>query len=101
MELKFKRSESIAKPLDLEIGKRTVFLRKNIKSVSRTDSDGNVTVFWTYEEAKLTPEKFNEYANCLAVKSALSGDDNQFVIMEAIADLYDAIAKLQLGGAEE
>lgn len=118
MELKFRHSESTVEPSSLEVSKHTVFLRRNILKDDRIDSDGNTTVFWTYEEAKLSLEEFNEYAKYVSVQSALSGandsnnilriidgqatgDDNQLIIMEAIADLYDAIAMLQLGGTEE
>ena len=117
MEPIYQYSESTVKPLTLEIGKRTVFLRKNIVEEKRTYEDGSTTLFYVYEEAKMSHEDFNKYSNYIAAKNAINGvndsenisnlvigqengDNNQMIIMEAIADLYDAVASLSLGGTE-
>ena len=117
MEPIYVHSESTVKPSTLEIGKRTVFLRKNIVEEKRTDEDGSTTLFYVYEEAKMSHEDFNKYSNYIAAKNAINGvndsenisnlivgqengDNNQMIIMEAIADLYDAVASLSLGGAK-
>ena len=117
MEPIYVHSESTVKPSTLEIGKRTVFLRKNIIEEERTDDSGNTTIFYIYEEAKMSHEDFNKYSNYIAAKNAINGvndsenisnlvigqengDNNQMIIMEAIADLYDAVASLSLGGTE-
>lgn len=69
------------------------------------------TVYWTYQEAALTPEEFNEYTSLLIAENAIkgtndsdnivqimvgqeAGDTNQLTIMEAIADLYDIVATM-------
>ena len=102
MKIIYENSESTIKPLTVEVCKTTVYLRKNIKS-----KDG----LWSYEEARLTHEEFNEYSKVLAASNAISseevpenisqlisgqenGDNNQLIIMEAIADLYDVIASM-------
>jgi hypothetical protein len=112
MELIYRYSESTVKPSELEIGKRTVFLRKDFEEIERYDEVSDTTVtFWTYQEAKLTHEEFAEYSKYVAASNAIkgtndsenikglvvgqeNGDNNQLIIMEAIADLYDAVASI-------
>ena len=104
MKIIYENSESTIKPLTVEVGKTTVYLRKDVELKDGTDEQ-----LWVYKEAKLTHEEFNEYSKVLAASNAISneevpnsisqlisgqanGDNNQLIIMEAIADLYDAIA---------
>lgn len=111
MELIFNRSESTVKPVAIEKSKHTVFIRQNFVEEERTDHEGNAYTFWVYEEAKLSHSDFDKYASFVAAKNAINGtndsanisnllvgqengDINQLIIMEAIADLYDAIASL-------
>lgn len=111
MKLIYENSESTIKPLTVEVGKTTVYLRKDIKMKDNTPDS-----LWTYQEAKLTHEEFNEYSKVLAASNAISneevpnnisqlvsgqanGDNNQLIIMEAIADLYDVITEMMLGGS--
>lgn len=111
MEPTYRYSESAVKPVEIEVNKNTVFLRKDIIEDKRTDIDGNEVIFYTYEEAKMSHEEFNEYSNLVAARNAINGtndsenisnllvgqengDTNQLIIMEAIADLYDMIASL-------
>jgi hypothetical protein len=110
MELIYRPSESTVRPVEVEKSKRTVFLRKDIVEEERTDEEGNVTVMYTYQEAKLSHAEFDEYSSFIAAKNAINGendsaniaelmngqaigDNNQLIIMEAIADLYDVIAR--------
>lgn len=99
MSLKYRYSESTVKPEAVEIGKTTVFLRTDIEKETRTVSDGNTTDFWTYKEAKMTPEEFVVYANLLSSRDIITGvsNSNQLIIMEAIADLYDKFSDIQKG----
>ena len=104
MEPKYTYSESTVKPLDVEVGKHCVYLRKDV-----TEEERDGIVFYTYQEAKMPHDEFNEYANFIAKRNAINGvndsnnianlvvgqeigDSNQLIIMEAIADLYDVIA---------
>lgn len=108
-------AESTVKPTTLEIDKCTVFLRKDINEEIRTDDIGNTVKFWVYQEAKMSHEEFNEYSSYIAARNAIAGvndsdnistllsgqengDNNQLIIMEAIADLYEMIANK--GGTE-
>lgn len=103
MEPIYRYSESTIKPVEVEIGKHTVFLRKDFVETERAYDDTTITI-WSYQEAKMTHEEFAEYSNFIAAKNAANisniltgqenGDNNQLIIMEAIADLYDAIASL-------
>ena len=111
MEPIYRYSESGVKPAELEKGKRTVFIRKDIVEEERTDEFGNTYTMWVYQEAKMSHSEFAEYSNFLAANNAIkgvndseninqlmagqeNGDNNQLIIMEAIADLYDVIAML-------
>lgn len=108
MKITYIKSESTIKPDVVSIEKTTVYLRRNITEETRTFED-NITTFYVYEEAKLTHDEFAKYANEMAkvnvVRSAYDSDNivrliangsdntnNQLILMEAIADLYDAIA---------
>lgn len=46
------------KPLELEIGKTTVYKRRNIERKSEVDEQGNTNEFWQYEEEQLTLREF-------------------------------------------
>ena len=111
MELNYRYSESTVKPAALEIAEGSVYFRKEITSVTRISDQGDEIVFWTYQEAQLTPQEFNNYASLLMAEYTIkgkddsanivqlmagqeAGDGNQLIIMEAIADLYDAVASL-------
>lgn len=106
MELIYRPSESTVRPVEVEKSKHTVFLRKDIVEEER---DGSV--YYTYQEAKLSHAEFNEYSSFIAAKNAINGvndstnicnlldgqaigDNNQLIIMEALADLYDVIASM-------
>lgn len=110
MELNYRYSESTVKPPALEVTEGTVYIRKDFAEITRTSEQGGEPVlFYTYQEAALTPQEFNSYSNLLMTDYAIkgkndsaniiqlmaaqeTGDDNQLAIMEAIADLYEMIA---------
>lgn len=99
MVITYTYSESAVKPVEIEVGKHTVFLRKNIAEEVRTDSDGNDITFYTYEEARLTRDEFDRYSAmtnseniATLVRSQEQRDNDLLVIMEAMADLYEAMA---------
>lgn len=113
MNLEYVYSESTVRPQEIAIGKTTVYFRKDITTEERTFGDETQT-FYVYQEAKMSLEDFRTMANDQALVNALKGvndsektanietkvmdnEDNQLIIMEAIADLYDAIAMLSGG----
>lgn len=106
MDLNYVYSESTVKPLSIEFTKNSVYLRQNVTEEVR---DG--VTFYIYEEACLTPEEFNVYSGRVKAANAIkgindssnisnlisgqeNGDNNQLIIMEAMADLYDLIASM-------
>lgn len=93
MKLIYKPSVSMVKPAEIEFCKYTVYVRKNITSSMDTDGE---TEIWTYDEAALTRTEFEEYSKIMEAKKAIN-DENQMIIMEAIADLYDKISDIQGG----
>ena len=104
MEIVYGYSASTVKPEELETTKSTVYLRKDITSKVEKSEDGTETTWCEYKEATLTPAEFAEYQKLLAVQNATdivtlksgqeTGDANQLAIMEAIADLYEAVATI-------
>ena len=116
MNINYKTVTSTKEPLPVESEVGTVFLRKDIVKEERTyelDGETLTAVIYRYQEAILTPEEFNEYSNLLMAESAIkgandsdnivqimagqeTGDSNQLAIMEAIADLYDAVASMTI-----
>ena len=71
MKLKYVKSQSSVKPdlIDTTSSKVVVYVRQNIvkkeKAVENTNSEDNdatsTTVFYEYDEAKLTKEEYQEY----------------------------------------
>lgn len=103
MDIKYRQSESTVKPEAVEIGKTTVFLRSDINKEIRADELGNDITVWTYQEAKMTPDEFTAYADLLNSKNIVDNvnTNNQMIIMEAIADLYDKISDIQGGSKDD
>lgn len=87
MDMIYVKSQSTIKPNPIEVTCDFVYLHKNVTS----EKEGDVT-FYYYEEAKLTIEEFNSYANSLLMNGQENTLENQLTIMEAFADLYETIA---------
>ena len=113
MNLEYVYSESTVKPQEIEACKTTVYFRKDIKEIERTYGDYTQT-FYTYQEAKMPLEEFKRMADNQVFVNAVRGandsekiediknrgvdsENNQLIIMEAIADLYERIAALSGG----
>ena len=76
MKLNYVKSQSSVKPdlVDTTSSKVVVYLRQNIvekeKTVENTnseDNDATSTVFYEYDEAKLTKEEYQEYLKELEI----------------------------------
>lgn len=108
MELDYRYAESTVKPSALEINDGTVYLRKDYSEIVRTSEQSEEVTYWTYQEAQITTQEFNEYVNMLVAQNAIKGqndsenivslmvgqennDSNQLAVMEAIADLYEML----------
>ena len=70
MKLNYVKSSSSVKPdlIDTTSSKTTVYIRQNIVENKKTDEmSGKETVFYEYEEAKLTKEEYQEYLKELEI----------------------------------
>ena len=70
MKLNYIKSQSSVKPdlVDTTSSKVVVYLRQNIVENIKTDEmSGEETVFYEYEEAKLTKEEYEEYKKQLDI----------------------------------
>ena len=70
MRLNFIKSQSSVKPdlVDTTSSKTTVYIRQNIVENIKTDEmSGKETIFYEYEEAKLTKAEYQEYLKELEI----------------------------------
>ena len=70
MKLKYIKSQSSVKPdlVDTTSSKVVVYLRQNIVENIKTDEmSGEETVFYEYDEAKLTKQEYQEYLKELEI----------------------------------
>ena len=70
MKLKYIKSQSSVKPdlVDTNSSKVVVYLRQNIVENKKIDGmSGEETVFYEYEEAKLTKQEYQEYLKELSI----------------------------------
>ena len=70
MKLNFIKSQSSVKPdlVDTTSSKTTVYIRQNIvENIKKDEMSGEETVFYEYEEAKLTKEEYQEYLKELEI----------------------------------
>ena len=70
MKLNYIKSQSSVKPdlVDTTSSKVVVYLRQNIVENIKTDGmSGEETVFYEYEEAKLTKQEYQEYLKELEI----------------------------------
>ena len=70
MKLNYIKSQSSVKPdlVDTTSSKIVVYLRQNIVENIKTDEmSGKETVFYEYEEAKLTKQEYQEYLKELEI----------------------------------
>ena len=70
MKMNYAKSKSTIKPelIDTTSSKTTVYIRQNIVENIKTDEmSGEETVFYEYEEAKLTKQEYQEYLKELEI----------------------------------
>ena len=91
--MEWKQVESKQPPalVDATLCPGKVYVRKDIREESRDEG----TMF-TYLEALMTPEEYQSYSGQRI--EATGTNDNQTVIMAALADIADMILNLQMGG---
>ena len=92
MKLNFKTSQSSVKPdlVDTTSSKTSVYIRQNITESITTDSDTNEKyTYYTYEEAKLTKTKYQQYLNEKLENDLVNQN-------ETIAELLYEVSLMQL-----
>ena len=91
MKLNYIKSQSSVKPdlVDTTSSKVVVYLRQNIVENIKTDEmTGEKTVFYEYEEAKLTKEEYREYLKELEIIDIQQqrADIDYIMLMTGIAE---------------
>ena len=98
MKLNYIKSQSSVKPdlVDTTSSKTTVYIRQNVvekeKTVENTNSEDNdatsATVFYEYDEAKLTKEEYQEYLKELEIIDIQKqrADIDYIMLMTGIAE---------------
>ena len=91
MKLNYIKSQSSVKPdlVDTTSSKVVVYLRQNIVENQMTDEmSGEKTVFYEYEEAKLTKEEYQEYLKELEIIDIQQqrADIDYIMLMTGIAE---------------
>ena len=91
MILNYVKSQSSVKPelIDTTSSKTTVYLRHNIVENKNTDEmSGEETVFYEYEEAKLTKAEYQEYLKELEIIDIQQqrADIDYIMLMTGIAE---------------
>lgn len=91
MKLNYIKSQSSVKPdlVDTTSSKTTVYIRQNIVENIKTDEmSGEETIFYEYEEAKLTKEEYQEYMKELEIIDIQQqrADIDYIMLMTGIAE---------------
>ena len=91
MKLNYIKSQSSVKPdlVDTTSSKVVVYLRQNIVENKKTDEmSGEETVFYEYDEAKLTKEEYREYLKELEIIDIQQqrADIDYIMLMTGIAE---------------
>ena len=91
MRLNFIKSQSSVKPdlIDTTSSKTTVYIRKNIVENIKTDEmSGEESVFYEYEEDKLTKAEYQEYLKELEIIDIQQqrADIDYIMLMTGIAE---------------
>ena len=91
--MEWKQAESKQSPalVDATSCPGKVYVRKDIREESRDEGK-----MFTYLEALMTPEEYQSYSGQRI--EATGTNDNQTVIMAALADIADMILDMQIGG---
>lgn len=92
MKLNYIKSQSSVKPdlVDTTSSKTTVYIRQNIVENKKTDEmSGKETVFYEYEEAKLTKAEYKEYLKELEIIDIQQqrADIDYIMLMTGIAEV--------------
>ena len=93
--MEWKQAESKNSPnlVDATSCPGKVYVRKDIRQVTRTENTGEETIMYTYQEALMTSREYENYSGERAEKTGTN--DNQTIIMSALADIVDMLMEMQ------
>ena len=83
MKLEFYKSSSSVKPelIDTTSSKKVVYIRQNIVEVQKDD-----TVFYEYDEAKITKDEYKEYLDEMKAQDTLNVIENLKTENQALSE---------------
>lgn len=97
MKLNFIKSQSSVKPeiIDTTSSKKVVYIRQNIVEVQKDD-----TVFYEYDEAKLTKDEYKEYLDEMKAQDTLEIIENLKTENQALSAQVDMLTNCVLEMSE-
>lgn len=97
MNLKFTKSRSAVKPklVDTASSKKVVYIRQNIVETVQND-----TVFYEYDEAKLTKDDYREYLAEMEAQDTLETIENLKAENKSLAEQVDMLTSCILEMSE-
>lgn len=101
-EWKIGETTETERPAEVEMGILKIKVRRNINRETRQTETGAKRV-WTYEYADMTPKQFEDYKEEVAqldTPFARMVQQNSLEQMEAIAEIYEALAETQSAQAD-
>lgn len=98
IDLIYKKIEGSSKPieLDTESSTSTVYIRKNIQEVTKTDENtGAETIQWQYEECALPIETYKEYQSYFHTQQIMKEmSEQELSLAESLAEKDEQIQSL-------
>lgn len=97
MKLEFYKSSSSVKPelIDTTSSKKVVYIRQNIVEVQKDD-----TVFYEYDEAKITKDEYKEYLDEMKAQDTLKVIENLKTENQALLEQVDMLTNCVLEMSE-
>ena len=97
MKLEFYKSSSSVKPelIDTTSSKKVVYIRQNIVEVQKDD-----TVFYEYDEVKLTKDEYKEYLDEMKAQDTLKVIENLKTENQALLEQVDMLTNCVLEMSE-
>lgn len=97
MKLEFYKSSSSIKPelIDTTSSKKVVYIRQNIVEVQKDD-----TVFYEYDEAKITKDEYKEYLDEMKAQDTLKVIENLKTENQALLEQVDMLTNCVLEMSE-
>ena len=97
MKLEFYKSSSSVKPemIDTTSSKKVVYIRQNIVEVQKDD-----TVFYEYDEAKITKDEYKEYLDEMKAQDTLEVIEKLKTENQALLEQVDMLTNCVLEMSE-